>query len=189
MDSRFKEKRLMDNATKLQADTVVVLNDLADMQPDVPIWPLVVSLQEEFAKSAYREQHPDYVVTSVKHRDSVAVVWNSQLRGTPEQFLSVQATDRPVPKLRQIIPSDVLDEFLAMIEDINSNDTGVAAVLIRGAINHFKEYLITVVDGEPETNRYRIQAYTKDRKYLLDIQIDYAVIQDDIEHAFQDSRG
>jgi hypothetical protein len=161
-----------------------VLNDLAGMHAEFPIWSLVISLQEEFAKADYRLQHPDYVATCVKTDDSVAVLWNSQVRGEPEPFLSVQATRRDVPQLHQeFVDAGTMDEFLFMIEDINQNDTGAAAALVRGAVNAFKAYhLVTCLDGEPEQNHYAVQAYTQDRKYLLDIQIYYDVIQDDIVH-------
>jgi len=179
---RFREKALKDAATKLQLDHIAVFNDLAALQPEIPIWPLVITLQEEFAKATYREQHPDYVVTCAKGDGSVAVLWHSQVRGEPEPFLAIQATDRHVPRAHQIAPSDALDEFLFMIEDINQNDTGAAAVLVRGAINAFKAHLVTCLDGDPEKNHYIVQAYTQDRKYLVDIQIYYDVIQDDIDH-------
>ena len=180
--NRFEEKRLKDAAAKEHLDHIEEFKKAIALWPDMPIWPMAISLQQEFAKPEYQAQHLDYVVMCSRDEDSMCVKWMSKVRGEPEMFLSIQATNRPVPVLKNIVPSDILDEFLFMVEDINQNDTGAAGMLARAAINAFKDYLVTVVDGDPEKNLYLIQAYTKDRKYLLDIQLDYAVIQDDIDH-------
>ena len=180
--NRFEEKRLKDAAAKEHLDHIEEFKKAIALWPDMPIWPLAISLQEEFVKPDYREQHLDYVVMCSRDEDSMCVKWMSKVRGEPEMFLSIQATNRPVPQLHEVAPSEILDEFLFMIEDINQNDKGAAAMLARAAINAFKEHLVTSLDGDPAANLYLIQAYTKDRKYLLDIQLDYAVIQDDIEH-------
>lgn len=76
--NKFEEKRLLDLATKFQLSQLHVLSDLAGMHADFPIWPLVITLQEELTKEGYRLQHPDYVATCVKTDDYVAALWNSQ---------------------------------------------------------------------------------------------------------------
>jgi hypothetical protein len=180
---RFKEKQIKDAATKEQLDHVESIKKMISIQPDNPVWALALPIQEVFAQAEYRDQHGAYAVTFAKGEDgSNAVVWNSKVRGVQEPFLSVQATPRVAPRAAQIAPPDVLDEFLYMIEDINQNDKGASAALIRAAVLSFKALLVTVLDGDPATNHYFIQAYTQDRKYLMDIQVYYDVIQDDIEH-------
>jgi len=183
--NRFEEKRLKDAAAKEHTDHIEEFKKAITLWPDMPIWPLAISLQEEFIKPDYREQHLDYVVMCSRDEKSMCVKWMSKVRGEPEMFLAIQATDQPVPLLQGVAPPDVLDEFLEMIEDINQNDKGAAAMLARAAIIAFKDYLVTCLDGDPEKNLYFVQAYTKDRKYLLDIQLDYGVVQDDIEHRAQ----
>ncbi|MNC46823.1 hypothetical protein D3C75_958540 [compost metagenome] len=79
-----------------------------------------------------------------------------------------------------------MDEFLFMIEDINQNDSGsAAAMLVRAVMLAFKEHLVVCLDGDPDKNHYLVQAYTEDRKYLLDIQVYYDVVQEDIEYRQQ----
>lgn len=183
---RFKEKQMKDAATKAQLDHVAAFNELVVMQPDVPLWPLVVQLQEAFAKPEYREYHPDVVVRITKDDDAVAVLWQSQVRDLPETFLSVQATKREVPRAAEIADPSVMDEFLFMIEDINQNDRdSAAAMLVRAVMLAFKEHLVVCLDGDPDKNHYLVQAYTKDRKHLLDIQVYYDVIQEDIAYRQQ----
>ena len=183
---RFKEKQLKDAATKAQLDHVAVFNEMITIQPEVPLWPLVVRLQEAFAGAAYREHHPDVVVRITKDEDAVAVLWQSQVRGEPETFLSVQATKRDVPRAAEVADPSVMDEFLFMIEDINQNASGAAAAgLVRDVMMAFKEHLVVCLDGDPDNNHYLVQAYTKDRKYLLDIQVYYDVVQEDIAYRQQ----
>jgi hypothetical protein len=183
--NRFKEKQEIDEATKAQVDLAGFFGSLVGDPTEPPLWMLVTALQSELAKTEHRKQHLGYIVNVSKEENSVAVLWQSQVRGAPQTFLSVQATKRDIPVLHEIIPSEILDEYLAMIQDINSNDTGVASGLVQMAIDGFKEHLVTCLDGDPEQNHYLLQAYTKDRKWLLDIQVYYDVIQDDLQHQSQ----
>lgn len=181
---RFKEKQIKDAATKSQQADLATLTVMGDESPDVPLWPVVIAIQEELARTEHRDYHPDYLPTVHRSSDSVAVIWKSGIRGNVEMFLSVQCTDRPVPRLQPIVETEVLGEVLSMIEDINRNDSGPALIMVKLAFEAFIKngWLVTGLDADPETNRHGVQVYTKDRKYLMDIQVDFAVVQEDIEH-------
>lgn len=180
---RFAEKKQKDQATATHVDHKEAFEELARLQPDYPIWPLVVELQTLFASAANRDYHARFDLEASKSDTSIAVLWKSKLRGEGEMFLSVQASERPVPRALQVAPSEILDEFLEMIEDINANDSKNVTYFMAGiAVLAMKRFLVTCIDGDPETNSYTVQAYTQDRKYLVDVQLDYAVIQDDLDH-------
>jgi hypothetical protein len=185
-ETRFNTKRLQDAATALQLDTLDVFERMDVIKPESPLWPLAVAVQREFCKIEHRENHTNYKVTVANDDDSVAVLWNSQVRpdAIGQCFLSIQATTRETPRATKVGDSKLLNEFLAMIEDINSNNTGASTILIRKAVELIRDgdFLLVHLDGDPETNQYLLQAYTKDRKYLIDVQVYYDVIQDDITH-------
>ena len=185
-ETRFAVKRLQDAATALQLDTLDVFERMDVIKPESPLWPLAVAVQKEFCKTEHKENHADYKVTVASDDESVAVLWNSQVRpGEVGQcFLSIQATTRQAPRATKVGDSKLLNEFLSMIEDINSNDKGASVSIIRKAVELIRDgdFLLVHMDGDPETNHHLLQAYTKDRKYLIDVQVYYDVIQDDIKH-------
>lgn len=177
-EDRLVQKQYIDQQRRVNEEQAAVFQGFATDDAKNPLWAIIAPIQAEFAKAAYNGQHADHLVELKADLPgkAVAAIWSRWLDNEPYPFLSVQATPRPVPVLHQIVDSSVLDEILAMCEDINSYNTTVSAVLIRMAFTAFKELLVTSFDADPDANTYMIQAYTKDREFLMDIQIHYEVI-------------
>jgi hypothetical protein len=177
---RRSKQQLIEQQRNINEQQLELLQGFAADDAKNPLWALLVPLQGELAKAIYDGQHGDHIFELVQNEgigNGQAGVWGSWLKGERYPFLSVQATPRPVPRAQAIIEPGVLDEIIAMIEDVNSNNKEVSAVLIRMAITSFKDLIVTVIDADPDGNKYFFQAYTKDYQYLIDIQIHYDVIQ------------
>lgn len=182
-EQRLQQKNYDEQQQVIHAEQALIFNDMLKDEPEHPLWAIVAPMQSELAKDTYRGQHSK-VLVELKQNDidgGLAVVWSNWIGTEQYPFLSVQATPRPVPGLHRPDDSSVLDEILGMIEDINANNTGVSAVLIRMAFESFKPYILTCVDADPEANHYKVQSYVSDRSYILDIQLHYDVIQRALE--------
>lgn len=177
-EQRLQQKKHDDAQQQIHAEQAIIFTDMLKDEPELPLWAIVSAMQAELAKDTYAGQHKDVLVELVQNDDGgIAVVWSNWVDAERYPFLSVQATPRAVPRAHPIIESSAIDELLAMIEDINSNNKTVSAVLLRMAFEALKPYLVTCLDGDPETNQYKAQAYVKDRSYILDVQLQCDVIQ------------
>lgn len=177
--TRLREVQANEEQRGLAEEQTKLFQEFIKDHPKDPLWPIVAAMQTELAKAQWNGQHGDAIAEVIQNpgEQGTAVVWNRCLSDGPYPFLSVQSVARPVPVLHQIAPSDVLDEILSMVQDINSYDAGkLSAKLVEMAFTAFKELLVTSIDADPEENTYLIQAYTKDRTWLLDIQLHYNVV-------------
>ncbi len=177
--TRLRETQANEEQRMLAEEQAKLFQDFIADYPDDPLWPIVAAMQAEHAKPEWNGQHGDAIAQVVQNpgNQGTALVWNRCLADGPYPFLSVQSVARPVPALHQIAPSSVLDDILAVVQDINSYDTGkLSAKLVEMAFSAFKELLVTAIDADPEENTYFVQAYTKDRKWILDIQLYYNVV-------------
>jgi hypothetical protein len=177
--TRLRETQANEEQRKIAEEQAALFKEFIKDYPGDPLWPIVAAMQAEHAKPVWNGQHGDAIAEVVNNpgNQGTALVWNRCLSDGPYPFLSVQSVARPVPVLHNIAPSHVLDEILSMVQDINSYDAGkLSAKLVEMAFTAFKELLVTSIDADPEENTYLIQAYTKDRAWLLDIQLRYNVV-------------
>ncbi|ARV77380.1 hypothetical protein FDI21_gp331 [Pseudomonas phage Noxifer] len=178
-EQRLQQKTHEQQQQIIHGEQAIIFNDMMEDEPEHPLWGIVAPMQSELAQDTYRGQHGNILVELKQSATdgSIAVVWSNWVGAEQYPFLSVQATPRPVPRAHRIAEASDLDDVLAMIEDINSNNPSASAVLIRMAFEAFKPHLLTCIDADPETNHYKVQAYVPDRSYILDIQLQCDVIQ------------